>query len=341
MNKQMSVLAFIAIIAVGLGAWLNQSPSDDKFEAGLLFDDLQKLANQVNNVEIKNAQGVLYSAKKSGDRWLATFEPEQPAYPISQTKLADFIKTMMNVKLIEAKTSKQQNYSRLGLQSIDIVDSMASLVTLRTDRKSWQVLIGNKVSISDGQYVLKIGDSQSWRTDKAINLPVDKFSWLKQPILPYQVHDIRSVSRVDSLDWQIVKSSSGDFELMNMPKGKKLEYASILNSIISSLTSLNFENLLVADEHFHLASKVLTQLEVSTADNNVFQVIVSELDDKHIISFSSASHSEYWQQRYYQISHFSAQQLIRTLNDFTTEEVPTLSNTQNMSQSIEEGESPD
>jgi hypothetical protein len=47
----MSVLAFIAIIAIGLGAWLNQSPSNDKFEVGLLFDDLQRLANQVNNVE--------------------------------------------------------------------------------------------------------------------------------------------------------------------------------------------------------------------------------------------------------------------------------------------------
>ncbi len=128
----------------------------------------------MNSVEIKNAQGVLYSVKKTGDRWLATFDPEQPAYPISQTKLADFVETMMSVKLVEAKTSKPQNYVRLGLQPIDIEDSLASLVTLKMDNKSWQVLVGNKVTKSDGNYILKMHDSQSWRTDQTINLLLSK-----------------------------------------------------------------------------------------------------------------------------------------------------------------------
>ncbi|MFT4746500.1 MAG: hypothetical protein ACI8XG_000573 [Congregibacter sp.] len=341
MNKQLPILTAIAILAIGLGVWLSQPPSKGKFEANILFEDLQRLANQVNSVEIKNAQGVLYSVKKTGDRWLATFDPEQPAYPISQTKLADFVETMMSVKLVEAKTSKPQNYVRLGLQPIDIEDSLASLVTLKMDNKSWQVLVGNKVTKSDGHYILKMHDSQSWRTDKNINLPIDKFSWLKQPILPYQAQDISSVSRVDSLDWQIVRSASGDFELMNMPKDKELEYASILNSIVGSLTSLDFEQLLIVDEDVTQSLKVLTQLEVSTEDKHVFQVVVSELNDKHLINFSSDGHSEYWQQWYYQISNFSAQQLIRTLNDFLAEENTTLSSTKNTRQSVEEGESPD
>ena len=93
MNKQVSVLAVIAILAVGLGVWLSQSPSKDTFESELLFDDLQKFANQVDSVEITNAQGVLFSAKKLGENWLATFDPEQPVYPISQDKLADFVDT--------------------------------------------------------------------------------------------------------------------------------------------------------------------------------------------------------------------------------------------------------
>jgi hypothetical protein len=37
--------------------------------------------------------------------------------------------------------------------------------------------------------------------------------------------------------------------------------------------------------------KVLIQLEVSTEDKNVFQVVVSEMDDKHMVSFSSESNS--------------------------------------------------
>ena len=219
-------------------------------------------------------------------------------------------------------------------------DSMASLVTLKTDQKSWQVLVGSKVSLGNGQYVLKTGAIQSWKTDSAINLPIDNFSWLKKPILPYQAHDIRSISRVDSQKWHIVRSVSGDFELMNMPKKKELVYASILNSIVGSLTSLDFERIFVADEIFLKQIKILTQLEVSTQEKNVFQVVVSELDDKYLVSFSSDSNSEYWQQWYYQISNFSAKQLIRTSDDFLSNESTIVTNINKTYQSIEEGESP-
>lgn len=340
MNKQVSALAVIAILALGLGVWLSQSPSKDKFVAGLLFEDLQEFANQVDSVEITNAQGVLFSAKKLGDRWLTTFAPEQLVYPISQDKLAEFVETMMRTKLVEAKTSKPENYVRLGLQSTDIDDSLASLVTLKASGNSWQVLVGNKVTLGEGQYILKPDDPRSWRTDKTIQLPIDKYSWLKHPILPYQAQDISSVSRVDSLDWQITRSVSGDFQLINMPKDKELEYDSILNSIVSSLTSLDFEKLLPADEDFEQSLKVLTQLEVSTVEDKIFQVVVSELDDKHFVNFISSGQSEYWQKWYYQISNFSAQQLIKTLDDFLAQET-TLEKPSNTSfQAVDEGDSP-
>ena len=340
MNKQVSVLAAIAILALGFGVWLSQSPSKDKFEAGLLFDGLQEFANQVDKIEITNAQGVLFSAQKLGDRWLATFDPEQPVYPISRGKLTDFVETMMRAKLVEAKTSKSKNYARLGLESIDTEDSMASLVTFKASENSWQVLVGNKVTAGEGHYILKPDESISWRTDRTINLPLDKYSWLKQPIIPYQAQDIISISRVDNSDWQIARSDSGDFYLLNMPKDKELEYTSILNSIVSSLTSLDFEQLQAADEGFSESLKVLTQLEVNTTEQKTFQVVVSELNDKHYVNFSSNSHTEYWQKWYYQISHFSAQQLVKTLDDFLAPETTATSSSTNSLRAVEEGDSP-
>jgi hypothetical protein len=305
-----------------------------------LFDDLQALANQVDSVEITNAQGVLFSAQKLGDRWLATFDPEQPVYPVSQAKLSEFVDTMMRVKLVEAKTSKSENYSRLGLQSIEIDDSMASLVTLKTREYSWQVVVGNKVNVGEGHYILKPADPQSWRTDKSIYLPIDKFSWLKQPILPYEEQDISSVSRVDSSDWQIVRAASGDFELINMPNDRELEYASILNSIVTSITSLDFEQLVAIDEKFAQPLKILTQLEVNTAEGKTIQVVVSQLEDKHFVNFNSTGQLEYWQKWYYQISNFSAQQLIKTLDDFLVEESSSISVSNKSNKVIEEGDSP-
>tara|TARA_R110002167_G_scaffold159069_1_gene354578 strand:- start:946 stop:1971 length:1026 start_codon:yes stop_codon:yes gene_type:complete len=340
MNKQVSILTAIAILAVGLGVWLIQAPTKDTFEAGFLFEDLQKFANQLDKVEIKNAQGVLFSAQKLGDSWLATFDPGQHVYPISQDKLADFVETMMRAKLVEAKTSKPKNYIRLGLQSIDTDDSMATLVTFKADDHLWQVLVGNKVTVGEGHYILKPENPQSWRIDKTVNLPIDKFSWLKQPILPFQTQDISSVSRVDNLDWQITKSASGDFQLINMPKDRELQYDSILNAVVSNLIDLNFEQLLTADDDFTQSLKILTQLEVSTSDEKIFQVIVSELDDKHYVNFSSNDQPEYWQKWYYQVSNFSAQQLIKTLDDFLAEQNATTNNSDPSPETVDEGDSP-
>jgi hypothetical protein len=340
MNKQVSVLAVCAILSLGLGVWLSQSPSKDKFESVLLFDDLQEFANQLASLEIKNAQGVLFSAKKIEGRWLATFSPEQTTYPISQDKLSEFVETMMRAKLVEAKTNKPKNYSHLGLQPIDIVDSVASLVTLKTSKTSWQVLVGNKATLSEGQYILKLGDHRSWRTDKTIHLPIDKFSWLKQPILPYQLQDIGSVSRVDSLGWQIVRSVGGNFQLINMPKDKKLRYPSILNSVVSSLISLDFEQLLPKDEVFEQTLKIVTQLQVNTLEQNIFQVVVSELDDKYFVNFFSSDQTKYWQKWTYQVSNFSAQQLIKTVDDFLEQEKTITNEKDTIHQNVDEGDSP-
>jgi hypothetical protein len=200
--------------------------------------------------------------------------------------------------------------------------------------------VGNKVTLGEGQYILKLGDPQSWKTDKTIRLPIDKYSWLKQPILPYQEQDISSVSRLDSLGWQIARSTSGDFQLIDMPKDKKLEYPSILNSIVSSLTSLDFEHLLPAGEVFEQSLKILTQLEVSTAQQKTFQVVVSELDDKHFVNFISSGQTEYWQRWTYQVSNFSAQQLIKTIDDFLEQKITITSNSDTISQTVDEGDSP-
>jgi hypothetical protein len=217
---------------------------------------------------------------------------------------------------------------------------MATLVTFKANDKYWQVLVGNKVTLGEGHYVLKPEDSQSWRTDKTISLPIDKFLWLKHPILPFKDQDISSVSRVDSLNWQIERSASGDFQLIDIPKDKVLEYDGILNSVVSNLTSLNFESLLAANEDFVQSLKVLTQLKVATADQRTFHVIVSELEDKHFVNFSSNDQSEYWQKWYYQVSNFSAQQLIKTVDDFLAEENATTSNSDTSSQAVDEGDSP-
>ena len=54
-------------------------------------------------------------------------------------------------------------------------------------------------------------------------------------------------------------------------------------------------NFYANDEVFEQTLKIVTQLEVNTAQQNIFQVVVSELDDKHFVNFFSSNQTEYWQ----------------------------------------------
>jgi hypothetical protein len=339
-NKPFYVLALLATFALVAGVWLSQKDKQQLPTTQLLFDDLAAVANEIQSIEIKNAQGVLFSAQKLNGSWLATFDPDLPVYPVAQKKLADLVRALTTLKLVEAKTSKPENFNRLGLQDIQSEDSLARIVTLRTANQSWQVLVGNAVAISDGNYVRLPQNTQSWQTDKTINLPLDEFSWLKQPVLPYTSQDLAVISRIDTENWQIEKVGENEYVLLNMPQGKELIYGSVLNSVVSSLTSLDFEALVIGDDDFLGNLNGLTQLEVNTVSGQVFQVVVSQSDDKYFVHFEANDPTDYWHKWYYQVSQFSAQQLVKTMDDFLKEEPNNTKDSKAEPTSVDEGESP-
>jgi hypothetical protein len=321
MKKQVLVLAILVFLALDVSVWLIQKSTPNPNESSPLFGELGDIAHAIDKVEIENAQGIVFHGKKFGDRWIATFDPELAAYPVAQRKLAEFTQSLAQADVEEAKTNKPEKHIRLGLQSIDVTDSLATLVRFTAGAKSWQVLVGNKASLGDGSYVRKPDQSQSWRTEKSFILPVDKFSWLQQPILPFKVKDIGSVSRVDKQKWQIIKNTStSNFELKNMPQDKDLQYPSILNALVSSVTNLNFEQLAPIDPPLKNL-QLLTQLEITITAGEVFQVVLSRVGDRYYANFTSTRPEQMWQKWYYQLSSFSAEQLIKTVDDFLIEKI--------------------
>ena len=93
-------------------------------------------------------------------------------------------------------------------------------------------------------------------------------------------------------------------------------------------------------EEFSQPLTILTQLEVATSDGTIFQVVVSELDDKHYVNFSVSEPTEYWQKVFFQVSNFTAQQLIKTKDDFLAEKSTTAVSRDTSSKAVDEGDSP-
>jgi hypothetical protein len=258
--------------------------------------------------------------------------------------LASLLKIFLQAKLFEAKTNNKTNHNRLGLQDISVEDSLARLVTVKVANQSWQVLIGNNVSVGEGSYIRLPKQSQSWRLDKNIDLPVESFSWLKHPILPYSSEDILSVARIHKNGWQMLKRADSElFDLLELPKGKALQYEGVLNGFVASLVELDYQELVAAEETFINTLEVLVELEVQTQEQGLFTVQVSQAKGLYYVSFAvdgnvvAAESSPYWQNWYYQISSYSAQQLNKNSEDFLTD--PAKQNEPVNIQALDEGAS--
>ena len=339
--KQLTVLIVFVLIALGVGAWLIQKPMQNTaIETKLVLADFGSFADALQSVRIENAQGMLFNVKNVDGEWMAAVEAGQPSYPVSQQKLAELVQTLVQAKLLEAKTSKTEHHSRLGLQSIIAEDSIATLVYLSTSTKSWTLLVGKSASSGLGSYVRKPAAKQSWLSDKNVPLPVDQFSWLKQPILPYQQEDIVSVARVDKNNWHMTRDpQSNAFQLDVLPQGRTLQYDSILDAMASGLTALNFEALVRLEDELISSMDIVTELEVTTLQGTSFKVTVGQIEAQHYLYFTGENKEIYWQQWVYQVSNFSAQQLIKTVDDFLADQ--TSSQDDNVKTvSIDEGESP-
>ncbi|MCF2946559.1 DUF4340 domain-containing protein [Paraglaciecola aquimarina] len=325
MNKQLMVLISLVVVSVAAGTWLLQKPSTDEFETQLLFQDLNAVAENIDTVKIENSAGSLLSAFKSEGEWLAKAGYSDESYPVDQSKLSDLVTTLLQTKIIEAKTKVKRKHHRLGLQDISVEDSVARLVTIQAGSQSWQVLVGNSFDLGEGHYVRLVDQAQTWRLDKTIDLPIEPFAWLTHPILPFTEQNILAVSRVDGSSWSMFRDDSNQsFSLTELPKDRELQYQGILDGFVSSLIGLDYEELVAPESTFVDSLEVVTRLEMTTKRFGVINVIVSQGKDIHYAHFESAENNEYWQNWYYQISSYAAQQLNKSIDDFLS---PTESNT--------------
>lgn len=346
MNKSLSILAFLAVLAVAASYWLQFAQVAPHADKAPLLPALDTQANGISQIELSNASGVLFQAKRSNDKWLATVLDDQGQviglYPVAKDKLAALVSALAEARLIEAKTAKTINYHHLGVQDLTATDSLATLVKLRSDKLSWQVLVGDHATVGNGSYVRLPQSKQAWLVDKSLALPLTSNAWLKQPVLPFDASDFSKIARVDTSPWLIQRADAdAQFTLANMPQDRQLKYSGVLEAMAINLASLNFDALITLDT---LQWNKLTdgvELEVTTFYGHTFTAAIAKDNDKVYVRFSSALTTDYWQEWIYVISTFAAQQLDKNQNDFlmqAPEEKPV--SITSGTRDVDEGESP-
>ena len=114
--KRIVVLSVLVILSLGGAYYLTMYRGQaDSAPAHVLLGGLEENASALTAVTIENAEGVVFSARREQNQWFATHLDSMLTFPVDMTALSDFVSELTQATVLEGKTAKASQYSRLGL----------------------------------------------------------------------------------------------------------------------------------------------------------------------------------------------------------------------------------
>lgn len=247
---------FILVLAASLfaaAAYLllahRQAATDTGEVAQALFPGLEEQLNSINRIRIEH-RGSSYDIVRDGEQWLL---PAKADYPVLFERVKQLLIGMALLEKMEAKTGKEQNYARLGVQEpaadtdnyrIEFYQSEAEpLASVIIGYIRGAMFAANR----DGIYARRSGDTQSWLVAGNLQLPTKQIDWIDREIIhvaPKAVHTV-SIRYPDGsvLELKKLKKGYANFIVSNRPEGSELTSQKDVNVLARGLAHLKMEDL--------------------------------------------------------------------------------------------------
>jgi len=129
--KNLSILAIFTLAIVITAILLTQKETIPT-TAEKLFPDLENVINDVTEINI-NTQEKSTTLIRTGENWQWQIK-EKHLYPASLDKVHKLLLGVINLTVIEAKTSNPSRYAKIGVEDISEEGAKSVLLTLKKGR---------------------------------------------------------------------------------------------------------------------------------------------------------------------------------------------------------------
>ncbi|MCZ6803592.1 MAG: DUF4340 domain-containing protein [Proteobacteria bacterium] len=284
----LSLVTITAIIAATIFVKMN-APQTEKDKIPF-FPGLAEQIESVNHISIKGYVDSI-NLTRVNDIWLID---EFDGYPALPEKVKRAVLGAADLKINAPKTSLPRLYHRLGVEGPEIEESTSLLLTLGDleENKIIEVIVGkprrsSASQSSPGLYVRRLDDEQSYLVDGVLDITAIKTAWIERSLFDIPAEAIKSV-RIDHGDgdtFTLFKSEKGQdqFELENLPFGKKLASELIINRFGSILQDMQIsgarskENIKAQGDSIHT--------RITTFEGIIADITAIEYDDIPYASF--------------------------------------------------------
>ncbi|MEP3113354.1 DUF4340 domain-containing protein [Nisaea sp.] len=217
----------------------------------LAFPGLEQRIPDIARIEMSwNTDGAVEQASviREDGIWRIA---EQNGYPADTGKVRDFVLSLAELKLVEAKTADPARYDRLGVSDVADAGSKATRVRLlgRDGGALVDALIGSDRTSGTGGsmlYMRQSAEARSWLAQGQVDDVHRIASWTDEAVIDIGVDRLQEIHLTGPSGEVLEVRRTGDgktpFELMNMPEDRQFATFYTLNEITDGLAKLKFED---------------------------------------------------------------------------------------------------
>ncbi|MFC1690214.1 DUF4340 domain-containing protein [Pseudomonadota bacterium] len=265
-RKHFSWLLFATFLVGAVVMILPQHTGKDEVpESGLLLPGLEDKVNEVNWLRLTGAGNqTIVTLQRENDLW--TVE-ETSGYRADWESLRNLLSGLAQARIVEPKTANPEYYERLGVEGVSSESAAGVRVEFAADTGLPAVIVGNKARGRSGQYVRLADSDASALIDTALDVPVERSSWLDQSIIDISEAEVVDVE-ITHADGELIEATrvsaeDEDFQLQNLPDGRTVKSNWTVNGLANVLADLSMDEVKPQDS---LVWEDAARLSLLTAD---------------------------------------------------------------------------
>ena len=226
------------------------SPTAGGTSAARLFPGLDSRINDVALINVQSGDKS-FTLKKGAAGWEL---PDKGGYPAKLEEVVRTLRGLTDLREGEAKTSKPELYSKIGVQDPDgkpaePAGGGPTLLTLRdaADQVVAAVIVGNsRPGTPAGVYIRKAGEAQSWLAEGQLEIPADPVRWIDAQFVNIPRERLKGVTITqpdgETLRVSRAKPEDASFTVHDVPAGKELRFPTAGDELGSAISFLSLED---------------------------------------------------------------------------------------------------
>jgi len=245
-SRSFIVLVTVVLAMAALLYWQSSNDTPEEVEPAIL-PGLAAVLNEVERVTVIGAGNETLATLERGDRYWTV--AERGGYRADVGRIRKNLTALAEARIVEYKTADPALHTRLGVEELADPAAAGKEFFIATPSGSFRLIVGNSGTRGGMAYVRRPDDAQSFLVSAEFDPGDDTADWLRRDLLDIDAERIHRVT-ITHPDGEVLRiekptQDAAAFTVADMPEGRELQYATILNSLTGLLTDLTLDDVAV------------------------------------------------------------------------------------------------